>query len=254
MLEPAQFQAFYQVMRSQIEHEDNLVTQRLSWFITSQSFLFTAYAILLNGPAGPPDPLRSNLMHLIPLLAILVCILILSTIAAGLLAMKNLRQHFRRIRRMHRRPAATRAGLPPDGADGAIAPGDPAGAVLARLGPGYSGTPSRPWSKSRARTRRNGQRGAANRIFQQHCHGHRAHAPRHRRHPSRHLARCCKIHITHGPTASICLLHTIDPHVDHHPPGRRCSRPINPGLPTATTNTSRALCARQGPSWQYGIA
>lgn len=108
MLEPAQFQAFYQVMRSQIEHEDNLVTQRLSWFITSQSFLFTAYAILLNGPAGPPDPLRSNLMHLIPLLAILVCILILSTIAAGLLAMKNLRQHFRRMS-----AGCTVAPLPP---------------------------------------------------------------------------------------------------------------------------------------------
>ena len=35
-------------VRSQIEYEDNLVANRLSWLIASQSFLFTGYAIVLN--------------------------------------------------------------------------------------------------------------------------------------------------------------------------------------------------------------
>ena len=37
-------------VRRQIEHEDVLIVNRLSWLIASQSFLFTAYAIMLNGP------------------------------------------------------------------------------------------------------------------------------------------------------------------------------------------------------------
>jgi hypothetical protein len=40
----------YHLVRSQIEHEDNLVSARLSWLLASQSCVFTAYAITLNGP------------------------------------------------------------------------------------------------------------------------------------------------------------------------------------------------------------
>ena len=36
---------YYQIIRSQIEHEDNLINQRLSWFVAAQAFLFSAYAI-----------------------------------------------------------------------------------------------------------------------------------------------------------------------------------------------------------------
>src|SRR6476661_876979 len=42
----------YRVFRSRIEHEDNLIMQRLSWLMASQSFLFTAYAIVGNGLSG----------------------------------------------------------------------------------------------------------------------------------------------------------------------------------------------------------
>ena len=38
----------YQLFRSRIEHEDNLIIQRLSWLLASQAFLFTAYAITTN--------------------------------------------------------------------------------------------------------------------------------------------------------------------------------------------------------------
>ena len=43
---------YYKLIRSQIEHEDNLNSQRLSWFVASQSFLFTAYAIVVSN-IGP---------------------------------------------------------------------------------------------------------------------------------------------------------------------------------------------------------
>ena len=39
---------YYAIIRSQIEHEDNLVGQRLSWFVAAESFLFTAYAITVS--------------------------------------------------------------------------------------------------------------------------------------------------------------------------------------------------------------
>jgi hypothetical protein len=87
---------YYQIIRSQIEHEDNLISQRLSWFVAAQAFLFSAYAILLNAP--PQTRLQGFatqqeiLFSLIPLVAIGVSILIYLTVIAALLAMANLRR------------------------------------------------------------------------------------------------------------------------------------------------------------------
>jgi hypothetical protein len=39
-----------EIIRRRLEHEDNLVNQRLSWILSSQAFLLTGYAILLNAP------------------------------------------------------------------------------------------------------------------------------------------------------------------------------------------------------------
>src|SRR5919106_6535611 len=87
---------YYQIIRSQIEHEDNLINQRLSWFVAAQAFLFSAYAILLNAP--PQVRLQSFaaqqeiLFSVIPLVAIGVSILIHITVIAAMLAMANLRR------------------------------------------------------------------------------------------------------------------------------------------------------------------
>jgi hypothetical protein len=35
---------WYRTIRDQIQHEDNLIVQRLSWLMAAQSFLFTGYA------------------------------------------------------------------------------------------------------------------------------------------------------------------------------------------------------------------
>ena len=84
-----------ETIRTRIEHEDNLLNQRVSWIVSSQAFLLTGYAILLNGP----QVLRSErferthhlLMTLIPLTSIAVTALIWLGILAGILAMRDLR-------------------------------------------------------------------------------------------------------------------------------------------------------------------
>jgi hypothetical protein len=87
---------YYQIIRSQIEHEDNLINQRLSWFVAAQSFLFSAYAILLNAPSQVRRQSFATqqeiLFFLIPLVAIGVSILIYVTVIAAMLAMANLRR------------------------------------------------------------------------------------------------------------------------------------------------------------------
>jgi hypothetical protein len=87
---------YYQIIRSQIEHEDNLINQRLSWFVAAQAFLFSAYAILLNAPSQVRlesfATQQEILFFLIPLVAIGVSILMYITVTAAMLAMANLRR------------------------------------------------------------------------------------------------------------------------------------------------------------------
>lgn len=103
---------YYEIIRSQIEHEDNLINQRLSWFVAAQAFLFSAYAILLNAP--PRVRLegfarqQEILFFLIPLVAIGVSILIYITVIAAMLATANLR----RLLKTHMNEKAS-ALLPP---------------------------------------------------------------------------------------------------------------------------------------------
>jgi hypothetical protein len=91
----------YRLIRSQIEHEDGLISQRLSWFIMSQSFLFTAFAITVANarpaPAGALDITvpRLSLLAFIPLVAIASSLLIGVSLVAAVLALRNLRRHFR---------------------------------------------------------------------------------------------------------------------------------------------------------------
>ncbi len=82
-------------LRSRIEHEDNLVNQRLSWLVGSQAFLLTAFAISLNGGPELKPPAYASANHaLVALLpfAGMACILILwLTLAGALWSMAALR-------------------------------------------------------------------------------------------------------------------------------------------------------------------
>jgi len=94
---------YYNLVRERIEHEDNLIVQRLTWLVGSQSFLFTAYAIVSNGlMTPPPQPAYLHfgeqlqlLFQLIPIVATLTCILIYVSILAAVVAMRRLRNGYR---------------------------------------------------------------------------------------------------------------------------------------------------------------
>ena len=89
----------YQLFRGRVEHEDNLIIQRLSWLVASQSFLFTAYAITTNGLSNVEPKLAGRfleqaelLFRLIPTVAIGVALLIYISILAALRAIRQIRR------------------------------------------------------------------------------------------------------------------------------------------------------------------
>ncbi|MDP9173463.1 MAG: hypothetical protein M3O30_06305 [Planctomycetota bacterium] len=87
----------YNQVRAQIQHEDDLVAQRLNWFLSSQSFLFTAYAIVsTSSPVrmSSNEGIRTTLMTVIPLIAIIAGALIFIAIVAGAMVMRRLRVSF----------------------------------------------------------------------------------------------------------------------------------------------------------------
>ena len=93
----------YQLFRNRIEHEDNLVMQRLSWLMASQSFLFTAFAIVTNGLSGLPSSggntfvgRLQTLTEIIPVVALVNSLLIFVSILAALKAITELRREYLR--------------------------------------------------------------------------------------------------------------------------------------------------------------
>jgi hypothetical protein len=93
---------WYRLIRSRIEHEDNLMSQRLSWMVASQAFLFTAYAITTSGLSNQisaGDSLFHSqarvLFRLIPVVAICNALLIYIGILAALKAIRELRRAYR---------------------------------------------------------------------------------------------------------------------------------------------------------------
>ena len=51
---------WYRAIRDQIQHEDNLIVQRLAWLMAAQSFFFTGYAIIANGTPTPRNQLLAK--------------------------------------------------------------------------------------------------------------------------------------------------------------------------------------------------
>src|SRR5215469_324885 len=86
-------------LREEIRHEDNLLNQRISWLVSSQSFLLTGFAIALNGPLHAKfvryEHLAVALVSWIPIVGVLISMIGQITILAGLL-------HMRQVRRLSR--------------------------------------------------------------------------------------------------------------------------------------------------------
>jgi hypothetical protein len=85
----------YRIVREQIEHEDSLISERLSWFMTSQSFLFTGYAISLTAHIEVRTPwhaAQQALVFIIPVIAICTAFLFWLAILVGIGVMRRLRR------------------------------------------------------------------------------------------------------------------------------------------------------------------
>ena len=89
---------WYRTIRDQIQHEDNLIVQRLAWLMAAQSFFFTGYAIIANGTPTPRNQLLAKqqdlLFNIIPAVACLSDLLIYASVLAGIIALYRLRRTY----------------------------------------------------------------------------------------------------------------------------------------------------------------
>src|SRR6478735_11467553 len=84
------------LIQARLTHEDDLVNQRVSWLVNSQSFLLTAYAITLNGLAAdaskPLAIVQRKLLDLLPLVGVACVLLVCVALIGGLCAIAELRR------------------------------------------------------------------------------------------------------------------------------------------------------------------
>lgn len=95
---PTSSAELYRIIRERIDYEENLLNQRVIWLIFSQSFLVSAYAIMLNSPPEPKSPmygdLQSSLIWLLPSLALLVSIIVYMSVISALYHIAELGKSF----------------------------------------------------------------------------------------------------------------------------------------------------------------
>ncbi len=88
-------------VRSCIEREDDLIDQRLRWLLTSQGFLFTAFAAALAAITSEKvDPktqlLAQLLIGALAIMALLICLMVYSKISAAEVHLERLRQYWKK--------------------------------------------------------------------------------------------------------------------------------------------------------------
>jgi hypothetical protein len=91
----------FDIIRSEIKHEDDLIGQRVSWFTASQAFLLTALAIAHQGQTTLPTPTNNALFPLIPIVALCSSILIFCGVVGGIAALSQWRARFRALVSRH---------------------------------------------------------------------------------------------------------------------------------------------------------
>ena len=78
---------------AEIHWEHTLISHRMSWYVASQSFLLTAFAIAM----GPQNILRETAKWLMPLLGVTVSVVTWLAIVAAGVSMHNLRKRQREL-------------------------------------------------------------------------------------------------------------------------------------------------------------
>jgi len=79
---------------SEIQHQNNLIGQRTTLLVTSQAFLFGAFATLLNGFDSAQKAQRAIklLRFAIPLVGLLIPILVLLAVVSAVVVIRRLRE------------------------------------------------------------------------------------------------------------------------------------------------------------------
>ena len=87
------------MVAEQIRHEDNLIGQRMTWLVISQSFLFGTFVALVRqkGVVGPAAGAVRLLLLLIPLVGVLLPALVLVAVGAATYAISQWRAERDRI-------------------------------------------------------------------------------------------------------------------------------------------------------------
>ena len=98
----------WKLARSAIEHENNLVNHRMTWFFSSQEFLLTAFFVVAQFSDKPVikdlDSLRMLpvLFVTIGFLAIYMCMVTQNGIERAYAALDDVTAHYDRLREQHR--------------------------------------------------------------------------------------------------------------------------------------------------------
>ena len=87
------------VIDSEIKHEDDLIGQRTTWLVMSQSFLFGAFVALVGQTGGVSAAARlaKLLLIVIPLVGVMLPILVLAAVGAAMYAISQWRAERNRI-------------------------------------------------------------------------------------------------------------------------------------------------------------
>lgn len=82
----------YRLIRDEIVHEDGLIGQRLGWFLASQAFLLSALATANGAERRMPAWSTNYFFPLVPLVAIVSCLLIFADLLAGVATLQRWRR------------------------------------------------------------------------------------------------------------------------------------------------------------------
>jgi len=89
---------YYQFIKQQIDHQDNLVNQRVIWQIIAQAFFFGAFAAVTNAPKEAKGPLfeaaQGLLLWLLPLAGLITGLLAYIVIMASIKTIDYLRNSY----------------------------------------------------------------------------------------------------------------------------------------------------------------
>lgn len=108
---------FYQTLRGHIEHEDELINQRLTWSLTAQGLLFIAYSAFLNSNLG--TLLGHIFLFIIAFLGFALCMTLRLAVDAAIASLDRLNSSASE-RRKQDELCGVRMNFPPISGAGAI--------------------------------------------------------------------------------------------------------------------------------------